>query len=161
MNSVYKEPTVYKQGLDEKDVENIVSNSEWVDVAGKIGTILAPSPSNVQIFYNSILSLIYCRGYFTFSTTNNGITPCYQFNNDLPGIDVTTGPLALFYYDSICYTGSYKCGLLRILPYDYPNNNIKKKITVDGSGFQEANFSGMFRFNYALKNQFEQYLDSH
>ena len=158
---ICKQPSIYKNGLSPEEVSEIVQDSEWLNVSSKIGTVLAPSPSNVSLFYNKTLSLIYSRGFFVFSSNQTGITPCYQFNNDLPGIDVTTGPAALFYYDPICYISNYKCGLLRIFPYDYPDNRLNRKITVDGYDFREVNFSGMFRFNSSYTDEFQNYLDTH
>lgn len=159
--TIYKQPNIYKQGLTADDVQKIVRSSEWIDVSSKIGTVLPPSPSNVSLFYNKTLSLIYSRGFFSFASNQTGITPCYQFNDDLPGIEVTAGPAALFYYDTICYIPLYKCGLLRIFPYDYPDSRLNRKITVDAYDFPSVNFACMFRFNSSYTDVFQNYLDTH
>ena len=148
-------------GLTDEEVKEIISASEWVDIVSKIGTMVAPSPSNVKIYYNSTLSLIFIRAFMRLESKASGEIPLYNFNNDLPGITATLSANAMFFYDGPCYVSHYKIGCIYVFPYAEGGPIREKTICIDGDDFDLATASFMIRFNNQFKQQFEQYLEAH
>lgn len=157
----WTETNVAAHIITEDDVKKVVQNSEWVDISGKIGSVVIPSPSNVQIFWNKTLSLIHIRFYFGYGSAGTGNRIAYRFNNDIPGANETSGTSAMFLLEAPCYVFDYKIGLARIYPYQFSDANLKLTINVSMDNSDRASFSGLIRFNSSYTDALQNYLDSH
>ena len=154
---VYKEDTVYKQGLTLDDISN---NSIWEDITDKLGTkeTAGFSFTRINITYNKLIGLIRVRGYSSSTTPMSGVTKVFTFNNDLPGYDTSN---AIFYVEACCFSFIGEAALLRAIPYG-PVSNINGFVTVQLiSGSTSFEYDSIVPVNNSLKDQLDQYLENH
>ena len=160
---VYKEDTIYKNGLNETDVKNIVeeenkNNYVWVNITDKLGT-KATSGINtnyVNIFYNKNIGLIKISIYTVFDNYISGVRTIFNFNNDIP----ENGNIHVFSSESVSSLDGQYTGKLRSYPFTHSNANLDHKISIDSNTPYIEVFSGVQFTNVDkdIVEQFNQYL---
>lgn len=158
---IYKQPSIYKSGLSEEYVKNIISMSEWERVETKIGQLNSStiSPSNIEIHYNRTLSLIFMRFWAKWSNSVSGVRAIFDFNNDLPGIEETQSSKGIFTFSSAGWCGASKCGHVAVQPYTTGGAD-SRNISCQSESFNSCSFAALMRFNSNLKQEFEAYIDA-
>lgn len=160
----YKQPSVYKQGLQAapKDgniyiqkngiwssLESSIADS-WVEINNKIGHIYQPSNAGrVSFLYNRNLAIIMLLAWIDYiQDVNLNISTIFEFNNDLPGSQDNK----LFTGTCLAITSSTNDGAgfgsIRIIPNNDSDLDISRKITYQK--YQSNAFKTITGVNYVL-----------
>ena len=133
MNSVYKEPNIYKQGISIKDVSDSI---KWENVEpSKLGTYPSYlSDGNVTFKVCKTLKLIMISAWQQYSAYQSGSVTVFNFNLDIPTVPFSsyTGPC--LYYDA---NNILRTAICRIFPSG--SGVFSYKITVSLSGSDTTN----------------------
>ena len=162
---VYKEDTVYKQGLTLTDIENAAGT--WETITNKIGSpnTSSFSESGFLFEYNRTLSLLHIAFYVKNTTpvnlTYGSYINLFDFNVDLPG----TNDNRLFNGEGIAIASeenvSSSVCLISPRPYNFVpgrSNMIYAQSFNTMRATIITGFNHLYAINKDLKEQFDTYL---
>lgn len=162
---VYKESSVYKNGLNVKDVENAAAT--WLNITNKMGSPHTSYFSNSGFLfeYNKTLSLLHIAFFV------NNLTPVslnvgeyinlWDFDVNLPG----TNDNRLFNGEGIAIAArtNQSSSVCLISPRPYVlagrSNMIYATVYSNMSADIITGFNQMYAINKDLKNEFDQFLE--
>lgn len=168
---IYKDPSIYKSGISEKEIFEKLSKS-WVDISNKMGTLdTANGEGRVDIRYSYELSLILITLYYVYNneiTMSAGSTSTiFNFKNDLPGNNdnrLFVGEIACAGFSSSTNNSYPILAIAR--PYNFSDANLSYKIYTKAQQNQSAKIkqiSGYYLLtpiNGNLNEQFKNWLDN-
>lgn len=137
--TIYKEPTIYKQGIGKDDVEQIILDANrWINITSKVGSFNSSIFNNsgaIYIFYNPLLLLIRIFGYGSAnsSLSKNSNHKIFNFNSDLPG----DNSVNLFSGDTLCRiktSTSANVSIMSMRPYNDPNPAVAYSLAIGANG---------------------------
>ena len=149
---IYKENTIYKNGLTLEDFENA---STWIDITDELGTKETGFEfSRVSIVYNKLIGMIRIRGYSSKNVTMNGVISVFTFNTDIPGFDSN----GAFVAEATAFAFEGGAAQFRAQPWG-PISNINGFITVQlTNGSKSFTYDCFSSIKNELKEQFNNYL---
>ena len=147
---IYKNPSIYKNGLSEDDLNKLVTLSNGIDfdIIGKLSSYVQDIPqSRLYVKYNPIIGLININGFFNLVTPASGGSSIklYDFNTDLPIFTIGGINRGFIHADSSCICqslGNYKNAIIKYRPCqtgtykrEPPRNNARRPNDLPTAGF--------------------------
>lgn len=163
---IYKEPTIYNQGLT---IDDITKSIVWENITNKIGTFNNVDfiDGRLVITFSRTLNLIHFEGWgrlanFTYSTVK-----IFHYNNDLPGNDnnrLFTGDFVVRVVDYDAQKGGIALATNR--PYNFSDTSESNALSIRKDNptipFEYIDgINNMTNVNKDLADAFKAYIDSH